>query len=86
MLKGLNKMTLGRKREIIGNINITKIREAQKILCLLYFFFTDIVAYRNSQVLFKKSGKITGGKGGMFRQSLDGNPVIDMGINIVYTL
>ena len=58
MFKGLNKMTLGRKRKIIGNFNITKIREAQKILRFLYFLLADIVTYGNSQILFEKSSLV----------------------------
>ena len=56
--KHLNEMALGRKRQIIGDIDQAGIRVTQKILGLFDFFLPDVIADGDAKILLEHAGKI----------------------------
>ena len=86
IFKYLYKMALGRKCKVIGNIYNRFIRVTEKVSCLFYLLFTDVIAYGNSQILFKNPGQVAGREICVCCKILNGNPFLYVKVNIVNTL
>ena len=84
--KNLDKVALGRKGEIICNIDNRFIGVTQKMCCLFNFFLTDIITDGNTEILFENAGKIIFRESGVFCKGGYGNPFFDVTVNIIHTL
>lgn len=77
-------MALGRECKIICNFDQAVIGIFQQMLCFFNLHFTDIIADGNIKLLFKKPGKVAGGKACIFGEVIYGNPMVDMAVNIIH--
>ncbi len=79
----LDEVALGGKRQVGGNLHHGKLREAQEVLGLIDLEPSDIVAGGFSQFALEEAGDVAGGIPGARGQILQGNSLLQMGIDIV---
>ena len=83
LLEQLDKMALGRKGQVIADVDQGIVTEAQHILGGIQLYVPDIVAGGHPELFLEEPGNIAGGVVGILCQVLDGDPFLDMGIDII---
>ena len=85
-LEELDEVALGGEGQVGCDLHHGYVAEAQKILGFLNLDLAYIIAGGNVHLCLEKPGDITGRIAACICQILDGNPLLDVGIDVVYAL
>lgn len=75
-------MALGGKRKPVGNVNHGVVAEPQQVFGHINFAVADVGADRNPGLFFEQPGQIAGRHPQRVRQILNGDPLLDMGVDV----